>query len=79
MPKEPTIDLSLSDALTISEASKYPCFGGCGKSWEEADGGWFGFEKDGTSIRPSWYCDACSQQRSAPTGMKDDSPPSLLN
>lgn len=65
------LDLGLDPVharLTREEATKQPCFGGCGKSWDESGGGWFEFEaaeSTGTQLAPRWFCDACSARRSA--------------
>lgn len=45
------------DEAMVEESIKELCFGLCGKTWEESEGGWFGFDKDGTA--PGWKCDSC--------------------
>ena len=53
------------DALVVEESSKHPCWGGCGKSWDEAGGGWMTFESDGeggTTTTPGWRCDSCDTE-----------------
>lgn len=68
MADKKDIDLGLDPLhtyLTREEAAKEPCFGGCGKSYLEAGGGWFEFEKVGEQVQlaPRWYCTPCSDQR----------------
>lgn len=71
MPDDKDLDLGLDPAhaaATREEVSKLPCFGGCGKSWDEANGGWMEFEEaadGGTQLAPRWYCTPCSNRRSA--------------
>lgn len=53
--------------LTVETCKEYPCFGLCGKSWDESYGGWMEFEEsgDGVSLAPRWFCSECSYKRSA--------------
>lgn len=51
-----------ADLATTQIAMESPCAGGCGKSWEEAGGGWRGFmslDGDKTCVSPVWHCDPC--------------------
>ena len=53
-------------ATQIAETS--PCAGGCGKSWQEAGGGWRGFmalDGDKTCVSPVWHCDPCMKAKDA--------------
>ena len=65
---EKTLDLGIDPVqaeLLRKEATKEPCFGGCGLSYEEAGGGWFTFEvvEGQQQLAPRWDCDACIQNR----------------
>jgi len=76
-----SLDLGLDPAhaaLLRKEASKEPCFGGCGLSYEESNGGWFTFEVvDGQhQLAPQWFCDTCIQAVSH-EGRKAGSGPTL--
>ena len=63
MTKDLTLQLDpLHSRLTREEAIKLPCFGGCGKSWEESQGGWFELETP-EHLAPHWHCDECSERR----------------
>ena len=46
--------------LTKAQTRALPCFGGCGKTWHEAGGGWFGPQED------AWYCADCMVDHLAP-------------
>lgn len=81
---EKKIDLGLDPLhthLTVFEAKEAPCFGQCGRSWDDAEGGWFEFEQSeetgGPQLAPRWFCDECSKKRSAEEDkrgcLKDDS------
>jgi hypothetical protein len=53
------------DQALIAILAEYPCFGGCGRSWDEAGGGWAEFEArddgaPGAQLAPRWYCRECA-------------------
>lgn len=71
------LDLGLDPAHSKAlreEATKHSCFGGCGLSYEDSNGGWFEFEKvdDQVQLAPRWYCDSCSAARSPEVCYKAD-------
>ena len=79
---EKELDLGLDkehSRILREEAAKEPCFGGCGKSYAEANGGWFTFEKvEGrVQLAPRWYCDDCFSARPDSGGEKANSDPVL--
>jgi len=70
---EKTLNLGTTperDKAMVRKLREHPCFGGCGKTWAEAEGGWVGFCKvDGkTELAPAWHCSECSEKRAEQDG-----------
>ncbi len=57
----------------IGVARHKPCDGGCGRSWDEAGGGWMYFGGDG-QLEAKWKCDACDPSPPQCTGCPEGCP-----
>lgn len=60
------LSIEKGNATRVGVASHKPCKG-CGRSWEEAGGGWLAFdhESGGKELQTVWHCDPCFASASA--------------
>lgn len=65
-----TLDLGQAAREMSDAAKRRPCSGECGKSWDEAGGGWIYFGEP-----PRWYCSGCDVAINGPItgGPKEES------